>query len=159
MTDTKKLSRRKLLANTAAFSAATALPVGGAYAQDASLFYRSGDYTYCDAKMLGSYWNRSPWDAKVLAGQKIQAGGASVLKQVAKQAVRVAEQRGIRCTFADADNPAYTYNDAALLARYWNRKWGGKMTPNDAKTKIVINLPGGGNGWVRRELANARRGG
>jgi len=156
MTAKKTINRRKMLGTTAAFAATTAMTSipAGAQSTSASVgaFYQSGEFTYCDAKMLAVYWRNTPYDAKVLAGQKILAGGYNVLKDVLKQAVAASLRQGVRCTFADANNPPYSYNDAVKLARYW----GNGMTPYDAKLKVALNLEGGGNLWVRSELAKAR---
>lgn len=159
----EKIDRRKMMTNTAAFAGtaafATTVATKDAAAQNAVQdFYRSGEFTYCDAKFLGKYWSRSPWDAKVFAGQKIRSGHRNTLKNVLKQAIRSGEQQGVRCTFGDANNPAYTYNDAVTLSRYWTRAWNVNpaMSPYDAKLKVALNLPGG-NLWVRGELKKARR--
>lgn len=157
---TKKQTRRQVLATAAATGAVAAVGVTTANAQNAvGAFYQSGEYTYCDAKILASYWGNSPYQAKVVGGEKILAGNAATLRAAVKEAVKHAGRNGIKCTFADANNPPYSYNDAVLLANYWTRQWGRKMTPYDAKLKIALNIEGGGNLWVRGELAKARRGG
>ena len=156
MTTNKSIDRRKMLGSMAAFATTTALtsiPAGAqSTAQAVGAFYHSGEFTYCDAKILASHWNNTPYQAKVLGGRKIMAGAYNFFKSELRAAVSTSERKGVQCTFADANNPPYSYNDAVKLARHW----GNGMTPYDAKLKVVLNIKGGGNLWVRSELAKAR---
>ena len=148
---TDKMNRRQALTSIAALAATSTLFSNSANANAANAFYRTGEYTYCDLKILAAYWKRDTYQAKIAAGQKILSGYNNTLKQALKSARPVAQQAGVRCTFADADNPSYSYNDAVKLARHW-----GVKTPWDAKLKIASNLFYGGNLWVRGQLAAAR---
>ncbi len=155
------ISRREVIGGTAAMVAASALAPIPANAQGTEAavraFYQSREFTYCDAKILAEYWKpapdvNSPWDAKVSAGKKILNGIYDALKQDLKLAAADWRKKGKKCKFDDANNPAYTYDDAAKLAKLWDRG----MTPYDAKIKIALNLEGGGNLWVLSELKKAK---
>ncbi len=147
----KTLDRRQLLTSFAALAASSTLFSRSAHANAAAAFYRTGEYTYCDLKILASYWSRDTYQAKIFAGQKILSGNNYTLKQVLAAARPVAKQRRVTCTFNDADNPRYTYNDAVRLAKHW-----GFNTPWDAKVKITNSIFYGNNLWVKGELASIR---
>ena len=117
-------------------------------------FYRTGDYTYCDAKILSNYWRQTPWDSKIRAGDKIARGENYVVKDYLASARKYALEHNVRCTFEDANNPDYTYDDASRLARYW-----GNPSPLDAKIKIAGLLQEGRNKYVRSSLQAAIQGG
>ena len=168
MSNNNTINRRNVLGGAAALAASTAVIPGTARAQSANAavdaFYGPGQYTYCDAKVLARYWAASPsvnsvWDAKVLGGQKILNGSLAFLKKELRSAGQAFEQAGQNCTYAEVDNPNYTERDLNDLARYWNAKNGNNSYKNthDVKLKIMLNVVGGGNPWVRNELDNARR--
>lgn len=161
MSTKKSINRRQAIGGTAAIVATAAIAPLPALAQSeaaaADAFYASGEFTYCDLKILADYWRPAPdvnntYDAKIAAGNKILNGNYNFLKQELASAARQWSANGQRCSFRDADNPPYSYDDAARLANLW----GGGMTPYDAKLKIALNLEGGGNLWVRSELSKTR---
>jgi len=161
MSTKTKLNRRQAIGGTAALLASAAISPLPALAQSdaaaANAFYASGRYTYCDLKILAEYWKASPdingtFDAKIAAGQKILNGIEDAMLEQLQDGARQWSASGRRCSFEDADNPAYTYEDAVKLAKLW----GQGMTPYDAKLKVALNIEGGGNLWVRGELARAR---
>lgn len=161
MSTKTSISRRHAIGGTAALLASAAVSPLPALAQSegaaADAFYASGRYTYCDLKILASYWKaaQDPNDtfaAKVSAGRKILNGIEDVLLEQLQEGARQWSASGRRCSFEDADNPAYSYEDAVKLAKLW----GNGMTPYDAKLKVALNIEGGGNLWVRGELAKTR---
>lgn len=122
-----------------------------AAADPARAFYDNTYYTYCDIKLLSAYWGQSRYDSKVRAGEKILRNEYYVVEDYLRSARDYALEHNVRCTFADADNPPYTYQDAEVLAEFW-----GKPTPYDAKLKIGSMLQSGDNKLVMQALQNAR---
>ncbi len=127
---------------------------GQVSADAASEFYRSGNYTYCDVRLLSAYWGHSPWDAKVRAGNKLLANEQYVVEDYLRSARNYGLEHNVTCSFADADNPSYSYQDAEKLARYW-----GHPTPYDAKLKIGTMLWQGENKAIQQALYYANQGG
>ncbi len=120
----------------------------------ANAFYDNPTITYCDARLLSSYWNQTPYEAKIRAGSKMMAGAYTVLEEYRRDARHYAVEHNVRCTFADANNPDYSYQDAETLAAYW-----GKANTGEAKLKIAFMLQAGENKMVARELQAARNSG
>lgn len=138
-------------------SAAVALSltamISPADASGVESFYSTGDYTYCDAKLLSKYWRQTPFDSKIRAGDKIARGEDYVVKDYLTSARKYALEHNVRCTFEDANNPDYSYDDASRLARYW-----GNQSPYEAKLKIAGLLQEGRNKYVRSSLQAAIQG-
>jgi len=155
MTINKKLSRRKLLVTSAAFSATSAagvMPVSAASGSEATdAFYRGSEFTFCDAKYLSNMWGKSIGESKVVAGEKILDFGLNYFRGQLNTARRIGLQKGIRCEFEDANNPEYSYSDVEKLARYWNSPSFG-----DAKLKIRAMLEQGMNKDIQSDLRKAQ---
>lgn len=113
-------------------------------------FFDNRNYTYCDVQLLTAYWGQSIYEVKVRAGSKLLAGAYNTMEDYRRSARNHASQNNISCSFADASNPAYTYQDAEKLAAYW-----GKPTPYDAKLKIGSMLQAGENKMVIQALQRA----
>lgn len=165
MSKTKNITRREAIAGATSVLGAAILPSSARAQSDeaaANAFYANQKYTYCDAKVLANFWSGTTngnaiWDAKIGAGQMILNRQSRQLNEKLRFAADAWSRSGQSCSFEDADNPPYSYEDAERLARYWNAAWGQNMTPYDAKLKIALNIQGGGNSWVLEELAKARR--
>lgn len=125
-----------------------------AAASPAAAFYDNPNYTYCDIKLLSAYWGQSRYDSKVRAGEKLLRNEQYVVEDYLNSARAYASEHNVHCTFADADNPRYTYEDAEVLADFW-----GQPDPAGAKTKIGNMLQAGDNKLVMRALNNARQSG
>ncbi len=151
---TKRSGNTQFLAGA---SAAVALSLTAmivpANASGVQSFYSTGDYTYCDAKLLSNYWRQTPFDSKIRAGDKIARGEDYVVKDYLTSARKYALEHNVRCTFEDANNPDYSYDDASRLARYW-----GNQSPHEAKLKIAGLLQEGRNKYVRSSLQAAIQG-
>lgn len=119
-------------------------------ADAAQAFYDNANYTYCDIKLLSAYWGQSRYDSKVRAGEKLLRNEQYVVEEFLTSARAAAAANNVSCSFADADNPPYTYEDAEKLAEYW-----GKPTPYDAKLKIGSMLQAGQNKMVIEALQRA----
>jgi len=146
----KNLNTRLLAGVSLAVFMSTSSIIGQAQVNYANTFYQTGGYTYCDAKLLAGLWNQSVWDAKVIAGDKLAHGLADAVRDQLQDARNQADRNNIRCTFEDADNPRYTYDDAVKLAAFW-----GEPTPYDAKLKIGRLLQDGYNDAIRSALRSA----
>ena len=97
-------------------------------------FNNSGSYTYCDAKVLGNYWGKSPYDAKIYIGMILtgEISSPSQLNADQSRARQVAVDRlwsnQQLCFFAQK---GLTYDDAVDLANYW-----GSQDPFHAKLYV-----------------------
>lgn len=118
----------------------------------ANAFYDNANYTYCDIKLLSAYWGQSRFDSKVRAGEKLLRNEQYVVEEFLVSARASAGGNNVSCSFADADNPRYTYEDAEVLADFW-----GQPNPSGAKTKIGSMLQNGDNKLVMQALNNARQ--
>ena len=159
MSKTKDITRRDVIAGATTVLGAAMLPSSARAQSDQAAvdaFYAGQKYTYCDAKVLANFWGSEIWDAKIGAGQMIMNRQARQLNQKLRNAADIWSQSGQSCSFEDADNPPYSYDDAVSLAKFWSKDWNQDVTPYDAKMKIVLNIEGGGNSWVLGELAKAR---
>lgn len=145
-----KINSRLLAGVSLAVFMSTSTMIGHAQVNYANTFYQTGGYTYCDAKLLAGLWNQSVWDAKVIAGDKLAHGLADAVREQLQDARNQAGRNNVRCSFEDADNPRYTYDDAVKLANYW-----GEPTPYDAKLKIGRLLQDGYNDAIRSALRSA----
>lgn len=85
-------------------------------------FGRSG-FTYCDAKLIGAYFNETPWDGKIFIGNKINYG---LIENIPWYLDR-SREGGNSCEWGELP---YDYSDAERLAGMWNK--------NIADTKIAI---------------------
>lgn len=121
-------------------------------ADAANAFYDNAYYTYCDIKLLSAYWGQSRFDSKVRAGEKLLRNEQYVVEDFLVSARASAAENNVSCSFADADNPGYTYEDAEVLADFW-----GQPNAAGAKTKIGSMLETGDNKLVMQALNNARQ--
>lgn len=158
MKNNKTLSRRVVIGGASTLAASAAIIPTSVLAQSTvnpiDVFYVQGQYTYCDAKVLASYWGadlNDPLDAKIFAGQKILNGNLQWLKQELSSAGQAWQQTGQTCSFLELDNPNYSDKDLEDITRYWSL--GSNL---EAKLKIIQYVIGGGNPWVRSELEQAR---
>lgn len=146
----RKVDKRLLAGVSMAVVMSTTMVVGHAQVNYANTFYKTGGYTYCDAKLLAGLWKESVWEAKVIAGDKLAHGLADAVREQLQDARNQAGRNNVSCSFEDADNPQYTYDDAVKLANYW-----GEPTPYDAKLKIGRLLQDGYNDAIRSALRSA----
>jgi len=121
-----------------------------AYNQTALDAFWEGQYTYCDAKVLASYWGQSIFETKARAGEKLLRGELGVVKDQLSLARNQAQKKGEpTCSFHEE---GYTYDDAELLAQSW-----GKPTPWDAKLKINRLLMNGQNATIQQTLKQVKQ--
>lgn len=90
-------------------------PAGQADTDDAALMtFGSSGFTYCDAKMIGAYFNQDPYRGKVFIGNKIKAG---LIENVPWYLDR-SRDGGNKCDWGEV---AYSYDDATRLASLWGK--------------------------------------
>jgi hypothetical protein len=146
------VKRGSVAALTRAFFVCTSLTIDAivmplpaeASQKDVDAFFKKG-YTYCDAKLLADYWGVDVGQAKETGGSKIRDKNERLLKQVLKQA-----RNQSSCGFGDT---GHTYEEAELLARYWQY-----ANVGESKDKIAYLYTQGNSKQVRRALKDARRG-
>ncbi|MGR9013467.1 MAG: hypothetical protein ACU83U_07465 [Gammaproteobacteria bacterium] len=108
----------------------------------------ANSYTYEDAVLLAKFWGKpTPWDAKLKIGSLLLNGDNDAVQQ----ALNNARQASLEDEEIKAFANSYSYEDAALLAKFW-----GKPTPWDAKLKIGSLLLNGNNTAVQQALSNAQ---
>jgi hypothetical protein len=96
-----------------------------ARAGDSHDVFNSSAYTFCDAKLVGALYGKSPWDGKAIIGQKISNGIGDSVSAIRAESLR----NGHHCDWADT---SYDYDDAVALARIWRLG-----SPEEAKAKIT----------------------
>lgn len=126
--------------------------VAPSLADPARTFYNDRRHTYCDLKLLARYWNVDTFRAKVIAGQMMERGQGRYLPGKLSYARSNVVRNQRFCSWADADNPRYSYNDAVIIGRYWRTSVG------NAKDWVGKMLYFGRNRYVLRVLRLARRG-
>jgi hypothetical protein len=138
MTQALKLTSQASLAGlTLLLSLSGFVRSAAAYtAQEAIAAYYEDGYGYCDAQLLSALWSQSsPFDAKLLAGEKIlrgRTGQTLGLSPHIEQARADYADQGI-CSY----NSDFTFEDAVALANYWN------ISLENAKSTLVYKLEHG----------------
>jgi len=128
----------------------------GKPAEDATInaYFNSG-YTYCDAKLLATYWGMSEvLKSKVRIGEKLlQKKPTLVVKALtqARSQAKKQQQKTKQPACQYNTDGGYTYDDAALLAQYW-----GKPSAWEAKLKIEQLLLNGQNTSIQNALQQAK---
>jgi hypothetical protein len=120
---------------------------------DAQAFDRffSAGYDYCDAMMVGAYWGKDTYEAKLRMGRKVDSAGKDAVDALVKSALEQARSRGTpTCSIYDA---GYTYQDAEALAALWG------TSVENVKTSMELKINGGDEVILREELARARAAG
>jgi hypothetical protein len=107
--------------------------------------YAASKYTYYDAEILAKYWGKSTiLDAKYKIGSLLVSRNNAAIQQSLQQARQPQWNAYVESK--------YTYNDVALLAKYW-----GKATILEAKYKIGSLLINKNNMAIQRALQQARQ--
>lgn len=98
-----------------------ALNYGGGNQQNedeaALISFGNSGFSYCDAKLIGQYFNQSAYEGKIFIGNKIQFG---LIENVPWYLARSRDD-GNTCDWSDVP---YNYDDAARLAGMWNKNIG-----------------------------------
>ena len=105
------------------------------------------DYSWCDAQMLGKFWEITPDDAKFDAGDMILDGEQYVVEDKLTYARQEYSGQGL-CHFS---YEGYSYDDMVAVADYW------QTTVFDAKTSINNKLEAGLHREARDVVESARQ--
>lgn len=110
--------------------------------------YFTAGYGYCDAQMLGAFWNTSPAGAKFLAGKALLGlpGFSMNVPNKLVAARRIYTGRGI-CNFSSD----FSYQDAVALASYW------KVPISQSKAALTSKLEAGNLQMARNVVREARK--
>jgi hypothetical protein len=110
--------------------------------------YYSAGNGYCDAQMLATVWQTTPYNAKITAGKMILGYRAFPGSVPAKLAAvrREYAGRGI-CNFSSD----FSYEDAVALAAYW------KTSVATAKASLTRKLESGNLPLAKRVVKEARK--
>ena len=96
--------------------------------------YFTGGYGYCDAQMLGAFWQTTPESAKLIAGKGL-LGYRGFARDIPSKLSAARQQyagRGV-CNYSSD----FSYEDAVALAAYW------KTSISDAKASLTSKLESG----------------
>jgi hypothetical protein len=102
-------------------------------------FFASG-YRYCDAKLLGDFWDLGILESKLTIGRKINNGIGYAVPGI----LSMSRNAGHACEWSDI---GYTYADAEQLAAIW-----GLNDPYDAKLEVARLFTNGKGEIVERIL-------
>ena len=102
--------------------------------------------TYEDAQKLAKLWKTTESNAKVMAEDKILAGGEKGLRQILGQGGATDTP-----TTAFLNQDKYSYCDAKVLSGMW------KSSVEDAKARIGAKLQANATKYLDNELAKARK--
>jgi hypothetical protein len=133
---------RALFVCTSLTIAALVTPLPAEASQkDVDAFFKNG-YTYCDAKLLASFWGIDTGQAKEAGGAKIRAKNEKTLKNLLKQA-----RKQSACNFEDTQ---VSFEDASTLATFWG------IDVGQSKDKIAMLYTAGRSKDVRKALKQAQ---
>jgi Mannan-binding protein len=110
--------------------------------------YFNAGYGYCDAQMLGKFWNTNPGSAKSLAGKGL-LGLRGFSRNISNKLASARQQyagRGV-CDYSSD----FSYDDAVALANYW------QVPIATAKTSLTGKLESGNLALAKQVVAEARR--
>ena len=106
--------------------------------------WANSGYHYCDAKILGKLWHTSTFQAKKVAGRKMNRGDFTGVRRDIMSARKLAVRYPANaCTYHEA---GYTYADAEYLAGVW------QVPVGQAKTTIRRKVLMGQHFRVRKLL-------
>lgn len=121
-------------------------------------------YDYWDAKLIGMYFQQSPYESKLWIGNKFLFmpyheaintinGVLGSARNQYLMTTRFNNTRTLRLY-----NHGFNYNDAVLLARFWNN--GRRVTPYEimrSKYRIDQTLANGNDEYISSSLEQAKR--
>jgi hypothetical protein len=110
--------------------------------------YFNAGYGYCDAQLLGKFWNTDPASAKLLAGKGLLrvSGFPTNISDKLASARQQYSGRGV-CNYSSD----FSYDDAVALASYW------QVPISTAKTSLTSKLESGNLALAKDEVKKARR--
>ena len=126
--------------------------------------YVSSGYDYWDAKLIGMYFQQTTHESKLWIGNKflfMPYNGA--INTINRALYDARNQYFMTTRFNNPGtlrlyNDGFNYNDAVLLARFWNN--GRRVTPYEimqSKYRIDQTLARGNDEYISRSLEQAKR--
>lgn len=103
--------------------------------------YANSGYNYCDARLVGKFFNTDTWQGKLLIGEKINNGIDDNISWVLNQS----RMAGNTCRWQDVP---HSYDDAVTLGNYWG------VEPYQAKVKAAAYYTSGRSSVVTGTLAD-----
>lgn len=126
--------------------------------------YAASSYDYWDAKLIGMYFQQSPYESKLWIGNKFLFMPYYEAINTVNEVLGSARNQYLMTTrFNNPStlrlyNHGFGYNDAVLLARFWNN--GRRVTPYQimqSKYRIDQTLARGNEEYINRSLEQAKR--
>lgn len=126
--------------------------------------YAASSYDYWDAKLIGMYFRQSPYESKLWIGNKFLFMPYYEAANTVNEVLGSARNQYLMTTrFNNPStlrlyNHGFGYNDAVLLARFWNN--GRRVTPYQimqSKYRIDQTLARGNEEYINRSLELAKR--
>ena len=126
--------------------------------------YSASNYDYWDAKLIGMYFRQSPYESKLWIGNKFLFMPYHEAVNTINDVLGSARNQYLMTTrFNNPStfrlyNHGFAYNDAVLLARFWNN--GRRVTPYQimqSKYRIDQTLARGNQEYINRSLERAKR--
>ena len=112
--------------------------------------FAEAGFSYEDAATLAKLWKKTESAAKVLAEDKILAGGEKNLRAILKKGgTTTPAQEDPTATFLKQDT--YTYCDVKLLTKLW------KTSTDQAKATIGLKIQSKNDAYLKSELVTARK--
>ncbi|MEP0191652.1 MAG: hypothetical protein ABJP70_13620 [Erythrobacter sp.] len=132
-----------LMLSASAGSMVAATPALAQISEDQKFqLFANSDYNYCDARLVGKYFNRDTYEGKLLIGVKIHNGIGNNIPLILNES----RMAGNTCRWQDVP---HSYDDAVALGNYWG------VEPHQAKAKAAGFYTSGQSGVVTGALANA----
>ena len=126
--------------------------------------YVSSGYDYWDAKLIGMYFQQTTHESKLWIGNKFLFLPYNGAINTINRALNDARNQYFMTTRFNNPgtlrlyNDGFNYNDAVLLARFWNN--GRRVTPYEimqSKYRIDQTLARGNDEYINRSLEQAKR--
>ena len=126
--------------------------------------YTASSYDYWDAKLIGMYFQQSPYESKLWIGNKFLFMPYYEAVNTINEVLGSARNQYLMTTrFNNPStlklyNHGFAYNDAVLLAKFWNN--GRRVTPYQimqSKYRIDQTLARGNDEYINRTLERAKR--
>lgn len=104
--------------------------------------------SYCDAQMLSAYWGKTPYQAKIKAGQMMRENAQFREVEIALQNARHTYAEQVDCRYSDS---GFDYDDAVAVANYW------QTSVEEAKVGIEQKLKAGNYQATQQLVWDARQ--
>ena len=126
--------------------------------------YAASSYDYWDAKLIGMYFRQPPYESNLWIGNNLLFMPYYEAVNTVNEVLGSARNQYLMTTRFNNPrtlrlyNHGFGYNDAVLLARFWNN--GRRVTPYQimqSKYRIDQTLARGNEDYINRSLEQAKR--